>query len=79
MKFGIFYELQLPKPWVPDDERQLVQDALAQVELAVRGQVPREEQVPTRRRRRAHSLVEECPDVVRHWNPLLTPSETTKR
>jgi alkanesulfonate monooxygenase SsuD/methylene tetrahydromethanopterin reductase-like flavin-dependent oxidoreductase (luciferase family) len=34
MKFGIFYELQLPKPWGPDDERQLVQDALAQVELA---------------------------------------------
>ena len=36
MKFGIFYELQLPKPWGPDDEQQLVQDALAQVELADR-------------------------------------------
>jgi alkanesulfonate monooxygenase SsuD/methylene tetrahydromethanopterin reductase-like flavin-dependent oxidoreductase (luciferase family) len=36
MKFGIFYELQLPKPWGPDDERQLVQDALEQVELADR-------------------------------------------
>jgi alkanesulfonate monooxygenase SsuD/methylene tetrahydromethanopterin reductase-like flavin-dependent oxidoreductase (luciferase family) len=36
MKFGIFYELQLPKPWGADDERQLVQDALAQVELADR-------------------------------------------
>src|SRR5215470_12728700 len=36
MKFGIFYELQLPKPWGPDDERRLVQDALAQVELADR-------------------------------------------
>ena len=36
MKFGIFYELQLPKPWAADDERQLVQDALAQVELADR-------------------------------------------
>jgi alkanesulfonate monooxygenase SsuD/methylene tetrahydromethanopterin reductase-like flavin-dependent oxidoreductase (luciferase family) len=36
MKFGIFYELQLPKPWHADDERQLVQDALAQVELADR-------------------------------------------
>jgi alkanesulfonate monooxygenase SsuD/methylene tetrahydromethanopterin reductase-like flavin-dependent oxidoreductase (luciferase family) len=34
MKFGIFYELQLPKPWGPDDEHRLVQDALAQVELA---------------------------------------------
>jgi alkanesulfonate monooxygenase SsuD/methylene tetrahydromethanopterin reductase-like flavin-dependent oxidoreductase (luciferase family) len=36
MKFGVFYELQLPRPWGPDDERQLVQDALAQVELADR-------------------------------------------
>ena len=36
MKFGIFYELQLPRPWGPDDERALVQDALAQVELADR-------------------------------------------
>jgi alkanesulfonate monooxygenase SsuD/methylene tetrahydromethanopterin reductase-like flavin-dependent oxidoreductase (luciferase family) len=34
MKFGIFYELQLPRPWGPDDERRLVHDALAQVELA---------------------------------------------
>jgi len=34
MKFGVFYELQLPKPWGPDDEHRLVQDALAQVELA---------------------------------------------
>ena len=36
MKFGIFYELQLPKPWQADAERQLVEDALAQVELADR-------------------------------------------
>jgi alkanesulfonate monooxygenase SsuD/methylene tetrahydromethanopterin reductase-like flavin-dependent oxidoreductase (luciferase family) len=36
MKFGIFYELQLPRPWGADDERRLVQDALAQVELADR-------------------------------------------
>jgi len=36
MKFGIFYELQLPKPWGAGDEHQLVQDALAQVELADR-------------------------------------------
>jgi alkanesulfonate monooxygenase SsuD/methylene tetrahydromethanopterin reductase-like flavin-dependent oxidoreductase (luciferase family) len=36
MKFGIFYELQLPRPWGPDDERKLVQDALSQVELADR-------------------------------------------
>jgi alkanesulfonate monooxygenase SsuD/methylene tetrahydromethanopterin reductase-like flavin-dependent oxidoreductase (luciferase family) len=36
MKFGIFYELQLPRPWGPDDERALVQDALDQVELGDR-------------------------------------------
>ena len=36
MKFGIFYELQLPRPWGPDDERQLYQNALYQVELADR-------------------------------------------
>ena len=36
MKFGIFYELQLPRPWGPDDERALVQDARSQVELADR-------------------------------------------
>ncbi|MGI8792182.1 MAG: LLM class flavin-dependent oxidoreductase, partial [Acidimicrobiales bacterium] len=34
MKFGIFYEHQLPRPWGPDSERQLMQDALDQVELA---------------------------------------------
>ena len=34
MKFGIFYELQLPRPWAPDDERQLYQNALSQMELA---------------------------------------------
>ena len=36
MKFGIFYELQLPRPWAQDDERQLYQNALTQVELADR-------------------------------------------
>jgi alkanesulfonate monooxygenase SsuD/methylene tetrahydromethanopterin reductase-like flavin-dependent oxidoreductase (luciferase family) len=36
VKFGIFYELQLPRPWRPDDEHRLVEDALAQVELADR-------------------------------------------
>jgi alkanesulfonate monooxygenase SsuD/methylene tetrahydromethanopterin reductase-like flavin-dependent oxidoreductase (luciferase family) len=34
MKFGIFYEMQLPRPWGRDDERQLYQNALDQVELA---------------------------------------------
>ncbi|MGH6956184.1 MAG: LLM class flavin-dependent oxidoreductase [Caulobacteraceae bacterium] len=34
MKFGIFYELQLPRPWGPDGEWRLYQDALSQLELA---------------------------------------------
>jgi alkanesulfonate monooxygenase SsuD/methylene tetrahydromethanopterin reductase-like flavin-dependent oxidoreductase (luciferase family) len=34
MKFGIFYELQLPRPWGPNDELNLYQNALSQVELA---------------------------------------------
>src|SRR5439155_19924155 len=34
MRFGIFYEHQLPRPWAPDSEQRLFQDALAQVELA---------------------------------------------
>ena len=28
MRFGLFYEHQLPRPCGPDDERRLVQDAL---------------------------------------------------
>ena len=43
MKFGIFYEHQLPRPWepdselrLPDSELRLFQDALDQVELADR-------------------------------------------
>jgi len=34
MKFGIFYEHQLPRPWKEGDELKLYQDALDQVELA---------------------------------------------
>jgi alkanesulfonate monooxygenase SsuD/methylene tetrahydromethanopterin reductase-like flavin-dependent oxidoreductase (luciferase family) len=34
MRFGIFYEHQLPRPWAEDDELKLFQDALDQVELA---------------------------------------------
>ncbi|MDA0338634.1 MAG: LLM class flavin-dependent oxidoreductase [Proteobacteria bacterium] len=34
MKFGIFYEHQLPRPWTQDSERNLIQEALDQVELA---------------------------------------------
>jgi alkanesulfonate monooxygenase SsuD/methylene tetrahydromethanopterin reductase-like flavin-dependent oxidoreductase (luciferase family) len=36
MKFGIFYEHQLPKPWNEGDEHKLFKDALDQVELADR-------------------------------------------
>jgi len=34
MKFGIFYEHQLPRPWEERSEYQLFQDSLAQIELA---------------------------------------------
>ncbi len=39
MKFGLFYELQLPKPsdkdqWNPDDERKIYHDMMDQVSLA---------------------------------------------
>ena len=34
MKFGIFYEHQLPRPWDDGAELKLFQDALSQVELA---------------------------------------------
>ncbi len=39
MKFGLFYELQLPKPldndqWDPDDEHRIIQETLEQIEFA---------------------------------------------
>jgi alkanesulfonate monooxygenase SsuD/methylene tetrahydromethanopterin reductase-like flavin-dependent oxidoreductase (luciferase family) len=36
MKIGIFYELQLPRPWGTDSEYELIQNALMQIELADR-------------------------------------------
>ena len=36
MKFGIFYEHQLPRPWNERSEYQLLQDSLTQIELADR-------------------------------------------
>ena len=36
MRFGIFYEHQLPRPWEEGAERKLISDALDQVELADR-------------------------------------------
>ena len=36
MRFGVFYELQLPKPWAADDEHRLFKEALDQVVLADR-------------------------------------------
>ena len=36
MKFGIFYEHQLPRPWNEGDEQKLFNDALEQVEVADR-------------------------------------------
>jgi alkanesulfonate monooxygenase SsuD/methylene tetrahydromethanopterin reductase-like flavin-dependent oxidoreductase (luciferase family) len=34
VKIGMFYEHQIGRPWEPDTERQLIQDALDQIELA---------------------------------------------
>ena len=36
MRFGVFYELQLPKPWTDGAEHRLVQEAVEQVQLADR-------------------------------------------
>jgi alkanesulfonate monooxygenase SsuD/methylene tetrahydromethanopterin reductase-like flavin-dependent oxidoreductase (luciferase family) len=36
MRFGIFYEHQLPRPWEPGSEHRLLKDALEQIELADR-------------------------------------------
>ena len=36
MKFGIFYEHQLPRPWADDGEHKLFKDTLDQIELADR-------------------------------------------
>jgi alkanesulfonate monooxygenase SsuD/methylene tetrahydromethanopterin reductase-like flavin-dependent oxidoreductase (luciferase family) len=36
MRFGIFYEHQIPRPWGEDGEQRLMQDALEQIELADR-------------------------------------------
>ena len=32
MKFGIFYEAQLPRPWAAESEYRLFQDMLTQIE-----------------------------------------------
>jgi alkanesulfonate monooxygenase SsuD/methylene tetrahydromethanopterin reductase-like flavin-dependent oxidoreductase (luciferase family)/putative sterol carrier protein len=36
MRFGIFYEHQIPRPWGDDGERRLLHDALDQIEIADR-------------------------------------------
>ncbi|HEY7485130.1 MAG TPA: LLM class flavin-dependent oxidoreductase [Streptosporangiaceae bacterium] len=36
MRFGIFYEHQLPRPWAPGEEERLLSEALEQVEIADR-------------------------------------------
>jgi alkanesulfonate monooxygenase SsuD/methylene tetrahydromethanopterin reductase-like flavin-dependent oxidoreductase (luciferase family) len=36
MRFGLIYELQLPRPWDAESEHRLVQQALAEVEVADR-------------------------------------------
>ena len=36
IKFGVFYEHQLPRPWTANSEYELFQNSLTQVELADR-------------------------------------------
>src|SRR5262245_36242201 len=36
MRFGLFYEHQLPRPWEPGAEQRLYNDALEQIEIADR-------------------------------------------
>jgi alkanesulfonate monooxygenase SsuD/methylene tetrahydromethanopterin reductase-like flavin-dependent oxidoreductase (luciferase family) len=36
MRFGLIYELQLPRPWDADSEHRMVQDALSEAEVADR-------------------------------------------
>ena len=36
MRFGVFYEHQLPRPWAPDAEHRLLRQSLDQIELADR-------------------------------------------
>lgn len=36
MKFGLFYEHQLPRDWEPDSEQKLIKESLEQIELADR-------------------------------------------
>ena len=36
MRFGLFYELQMPRPWGPGAEEKLLNEALEQIELADR-------------------------------------------
>lgn len=33
MKFGLFYELQLPKPWEDDDEERIIKETIEQIEF----------------------------------------------
>ena len=37
MKFGVFYEHQLPRPWETDSEYRLLQDALEQARVEIVG------------------------------------------
>jgi alkanesulfonate monooxygenase SsuD/methylene tetrahydromethanopterin reductase-like flavin-dependent oxidoreductase (luciferase family) len=36
VKFGIFFEHQVPRPWAADDDRRVIEEALEQIELADR-------------------------------------------
>ena len=68
MRFGIFYEHQLPKPWNDGDEEKLLNDAIDQVVLADRLGIDE----PVRRYRYAVRI---CPEP-EHWGGLSGCSYT---
>ena len=64
MRFGLFYEHQLPRPWRTGGEAQLLADALEQIELADRlgsiasgwSSITSSRSTPTRRHPRCSSV-----------------------
>src|ERR1700749_922362 len=72
MKFGIFYELQLPRPWGPDSEFELYQNALSQLELADALGYDYAWEVE-------HHFLEEYPPSSAPEGFLSPPSQRTKR
>src|SRR5881628_2062315 len=72
MRFGIFYEHQLPRPWAEGSELKLFQDALDQVELGDRLGIDYAWEVE-------HHFLEEYPHSSAPEVFLAAASQRTKR